>query len=220
MCNLYSITKGPQAIRDFARATRDTTGNLPPIPGVFPDSSAPVVRNAEDGARELVMARWGMPSPQFALKGRKTDPGVTNLRNVASPHWRRWLGAESRCVVPFTSFAENDVLPDGSRTPVWFALDESRPLAFFAGVWTRWTSVRKVMEGETTNDLFAFLTTEPNAVVKPIHPKAMPVILTTQADVDLWMTAPPKEALALQRPPPDKALRIVARGRKADGLAE
>ena len=39
--------------------------------------------------------------------------------------------------------------------PVWFALDESRPLAFFAGIWTRWTSVRKVKEGETTNDLFA-----------------------------------------------------------------
>ena len=43
MCNLYSITKGPQAIRDFAHAMRDTTGNLPPIPGVFPDCSAPIV---------------------------------------------------------------------------------------------------------------------------------------------------------------------------------
>ncbi len=42
MCNLYSITKGPQAIREFARAVRDTTGNLPPIPGVFPDYSAPI----------------------------------------------------------------------------------------------------------------------------------------------------------------------------------
>ena len=101
------------------------------------------------------MARWGMPSPVFALKGRNSDPGVTNVRNVSSPHWRRWLGVESRCVVPFTNFAENEMLPDGSRPPVWFALDESRPLAFFAGIWTRWTSVRKVKEGETTNDLFA-----------------------------------------------------------------
>ena len=50
MCNLYSITKGPQAIRDFAHAMRDTTGNLPPIPGVFPDYSAPIVRNVEEGA--------------------------------------------------------------------------------------------------------------------------------------------------------------------------
>jgi hypothetical protein len=41
------------------------------------------------------------------------------------------------------------------------------PLAFFAGIWTRWTSVRKVKEGETTNDLYAFLTTEPNLEVAP-----------------------------------------------------
>jgi hypothetical protein len=115
---------------------RDLTGNLPTLPGVFPDYSAPIVRTAVDGVRELTMTRWGMPSPIFALKDRKSDPGVTNIRNVGSPHWRRWLGAESRCVVPFTSFAEHEVLPDGSRPPVWFALDEGRPLAFFAGFWT------------------------------------------------------------------------------------
>jgi putative SOS response-associated peptidase YedK len=59
MCSLYSVTKGPQAIRDLAHAMRERTGNLPPIPGVFPDYFAPIVRNAEDGLRELVMARWG-----------------------------------------------------------------------------------------------------------------------------------------------------------------
>ena len=69
-------------------------------------------------------------------------------------------------------------MPDGSRPSVWFALDESRPLAFFAGLWTRWKSVRKVKEGETTND--PFLTTEPNAIVAPIHAKAMPVILKSK----------------------------------------
>lgn len=220
MCNLYSITKGPQAIREAARAMRDTTGNLPPLPGVFPDYAAPIVRNAPDGVRELNMARWGMPSPAFALKGRNSDPGVTNVRNVASPHWRRWLGVESRCVVPFTSFSENESLPNGSHPPVWFALDDSRPLAFFAGIWTRWTSVRKIKEGETTNDLFAFLTTEPNAVVAPIHSKAMPVILTTSDEIEQWMTAPAKEALALQRPLPDELLRIVARGQKRDGFLD
>ncbi len=217
MCNLYSLTKGQQAIRELTRAMRDVTGNLPLFPGVFPDYAAPIVRNAPDGVRELPTARWGMPSPAFALKGRKSDPGVTNVRNVSSPHWRRWLGVESRCVVPFTSFSENEVLPNGSRPPVWFALDETRPLAVFAGIWTRWTSVRKVKEGETTNDIFAFLTTEPNAVVAPIHPKAMPVILTTADEIEIWLTAPAKEALALQRPLRDDALRIVARGQKQDG---
>lgn len=219
MCNLYSLTKGQKAILDAARAMNDRLGNLPPLPGIFPDYRAPIVRNAPEG-RELVMARWGMPSPALALKGRNSDPGVTNVRNVKSPHWRRWLGPDSRCLVPFTSFSENEVMPDGSRPPVWFAFDESRPLAFFAGIWTRWASVRKVKEGETTNDLFAFLTTEPNTVVGLIHPKAMPVILTTPEQLDLWLTAPAEEALSLQRPLPDDALRIVARGAKEDGAAE
>jgi putative SOS response-associated peptidase YedK len=208
MCNLYAVTKGQQAIRELSRAMHDKTGNLPPLPGIFPDYAAPIVRNTADG-RELTMARWGMPSPVFALKGRNSDPGVTNVRNVASPHWRRWLGVESRCVVPFTSFSENEVLPNGTRPPIWFALDESRPLAFFAGIWTRWTSVRKVREGETTNDIFAFLTTEPNKL-------AMPVILTTPEEIDVWINAPPPEALTLQRPLPDDGLVIVERGEKKD----
>jgi putative SOS response-associated peptidase YedK len=219
MCNLYSITKGPQAIRDFTRAMRGDVGNMPPLPGVFPDYFAPIVRNASDG-RELVMARWGMPSPLATLKGRKSDPGVTNIRNVSSPHWRRWLGLESRCVVPFSSFSENEVLPNGTRPPVWFAFDENRPLAFFAGLWTPWTSVRKVKEGPTTNDLFAFLTTEPNAEVAAIHPKAMPVILTSTAEVETWLAAPIGEALTLQRPLPDGALKIVARGDRTGDAGE
>jgi putative SOS response-associated peptidase YedK len=106
-------------------------------------------------------------------------------------------------------------LADGSKPPV-FALDETQPLACFARIWTRWTSVRKVKEGETTNDLFGFLTTEPNREVGAIHPKAMPVILTSRKEIDLWMTAPAEDALKLQRPLADSALMIVARGKKED----
>src|SRR3546814_11571930 len=93
MCNLYSVTKGQTAIAEFVRASRDLTGNLAPLPGVFPDYAAPVVRDGPEG-RELAMARWGMPSPAFALQGRKTGPGVTHVRHVKSPHWRRWPGPE------------------------------------------------------------------------------------------------------------------------------
>jgi putative SOS response-associated peptidase YedK len=74
-----------------------------------------------------------------------------------------------------------------------------------------------VREGETTNDIFAFLTTEPSAEVGAVHPKAMRVILRTSEEVDVWMSAPAEEALRLQRPMPDGALRIVARGVKKDG---
>ena len=76
-------------------------------------------------------------------------------------------------------------------------------------------------EGETTNDIFAFLTSEANKGVGAIHAKAMPVILTTREEIDIWMTAPLGDALKLQRPLPDDALMIVARGEKKDegGLA-
>ena len=86
-----------------------------------------------------------MPSPKFALEGKKADKGVTNIRNVKSPSWRCWLGVEHRCVVPATEFAEPAPKPDpetGRKDNHWFAIDEDRPLFFFAGIWTDWTSVR------------------------------------------------------------------------------
>jgi putative SOS response-associated peptidase YedK len=111
MCNLYyadlRIMPTDAAKPALMRAMHDRTGNPPPLPGIFPDYVAPIVRNTADG-RELTMAPWGMPSPVFALKGRNSDPGVTNVRNTASPHWRRWLAPKSHCVVPFTGFSENE----------------------------------------------------------------------------------------------------------------
>ncbi|MGH7042555.1 MAG: SOS response-associated peptidase [Acetobacteraceae bacterium] len=218
MCNLYSMTSNQDAIRNLFGVVIDNTGNMPSQPGVYPDYSAPIVRNSAAG-RELIMARWGMPTPPSFLVGKKSDGGVTNIRNPGSPHWRRWLNVESRCLVPWNSFAEPDNGTYGGKAPVWFAFDHTRPLACFAGLWTRWTSVRKVKEGETTNDIFGFLTTEPNAEVGAIHPKAMPVILRTKEEYDTWMSAPVAEALKLQRALPDGALRIVAHGVKQDGGA-
>jgi len=147
----------PRAIRRLFTALNSHVGNLPSMPGIFPDYPAPIVRDAA-GGREIVMARWGMPSSQRALmdatkkraeklqaKGKavdfkellrmEPDGGTTNIRNVSSAHWKRWLGPEHRCLVPFTSFSEYDTI-DGKKVPVWFALDESRPLIAFAGLWT------------------------------------------------------------------------------------
>ena len=62
MCNLYSITTNQAAIIALFRVINRYVGNLPPMPGVFPDYPAPGIRNTDTG-RELAMMRWGMPPP-------------------------------------------------------------------------------------------------------------------------------------------------------------
>ena len=109
MCNLYSITTNQAAISALFRVVNRYVGNLAPMPGVFPDYKAPIVRTGADG-RELATARWGMPSSAHALmeatkkraekleaKGKpvdfkellrmEPDGGTTNIRNVKSKHW-------------------------------------------------------------------------------------------------------------------------------------
>lgn len=149
------------------------------------------------------------------MAGKARDPGVTNIRSTASPHWRRWLCPEHRCVAPVTSFAEPFRRADGRSEQVWFAADETRPLMWFAGIWARRTSVRNVKLGAETVDAFAILTCAPNREVREVHSKAMPVILGL-GDIEQWLTAPANVAIKLQRPLPDGALREVARDEKED----
>ncbi len=224
MCNLYSQTKGQDAIRQLfdpvlaANETwKDSVGNLEAQSKIWPDMQAPIIRRSSDNGWELVRARWGMPTPEKFLIGKKTDRGVTNIRNTSSFHWQRWLTPEHRCLVPFTSFSEIDTSANATKnSPVWFTLTAEQPLAFFAGLWVEWSSVRKLKEGMITAELFGFLTCKPNAEVAPIHPKAMPVILTKPAEWRHWLTAPKLDALQLQRPLRDGLLQIVADGTKSD----
>jgi putative SOS response-associated peptidase YedK len=120
MCIVF-IRSPPTKISRLFRKVNRYVGNLAPMPGVFPDYPAPVIRNAGDD-REMVLMRWGMPPPP-----KFGGPPVTNIRNKSSPHWRDWLKPESRCLVPFNSFAEYAPEPNPEtkkKDVVWFALND------------------------------------------------------------------------------------------------
>jgi putative SOS response-associated peptidase YedK len=215
MCNLYSHRKSQAELRALFPDLKDSAGNLEPQPDIFPDGVAPVIRKTIDGL-ELLKMRWGIPGPA-AFGGRP----ITNVRNTQSGFWKAMLQPTSRCLVPATSFCEYAENPDPKikrKIPTWFALSDERPLFFFAGIWTEWTGKRgtKADQVEGKHLLYSFLTTSANAIVKPIHPQAMPVMLTEPEEWKIWLSVSADEALELQRPLPDDMLKIVARGEKQD----
>jgi hypothetical protein len=170
----------PTASHAELRSMRASLATGTPLPPAFP-------ARWFDG---LVMMRWGMPPPP-----RAGGFPVTNIRNTTSPHWRGWLKPESRCLVPANSFAEYAPEPNPEtkkKDVVWFALNDDRPLFTFAGIWTEFKGDRGTKSKPIPGPhlIYGFLTTTPNAVVEPIHPKAMPVILTTPEECGMWMRTP------------------------------
>jgi len=175
---------------------------------VFPKSFGPVLKLGESGKLEWAKMRWGLPGPpQFG------GAPVTNIRNIKSAHWRGVLGVSHRCLVPFTAFSEyEDASPKGKKVIRWFAPPD-HGLLFFAGVWNTWTgdygSKKEPNVGDHT--LFSFLTTEPNDIVRPVHAKAMPVVLRPGAESKAWLQAPPDQIGDIQaRVLPTEALEIVS----------
>ncbi|HTR86220.1 MAG TPA: SOS response-associated peptidase family protein [Reyranella sp.] len=195
---------------------------------IYPKHRAPVLISVDGHLTHEWMA-WGMPGPSFPGKdGKPVRPSfLTNVRNTTSGHWKPWLaGAEvvvgrdknhgGRCLVPASAFAEPDRRTSKPVQNRWFGRADGLPW-FFAGIWREWTGDHGTTKVPNVGKhrLFAFLTTEPNGVVKPVHEKAMPVMLRSAEDVKRWLLGTAADALELQKPAPDDAIIVVERKKEA-----
>lgn len=189
MCNRYRLRGKEIDIAHAMGVPIEEEVDLPPDE-LFPRRPALVVR-AVAGVRAAAVMTWGFPPPAGA-KGP-----VTNVRNLASPFWRASLAEPARrCLIPASEFCEWEG-EAGAKVARWFAVP-SQPVFAFAGVW-------RPVEGAA--GAFAMLTCEPNALVAPVHPKAMPVILHPE-DHDRWLMAPLAEATALAAPFPSQLMAM------------
>ncbi|MCC2976384.1 SOS response-associated peptidase [Sphingomonas sp. PL-96] len=178
MCNRFRMTarQAELAARYGVEPPYPSDITIPP-PELFPKRAACVVRpHSIDGGRSLDAMAWGFPRSVMGARGQPVETQVTNVRNLDSPFWRTALSRPlQRCLVPVTSFSEYGPGPKGARPLFWFDVP-SRPIFSFAGIWRQ-------VKGRA---MFAFLTTEPNSIVAPVHPKAMPLILHEE-DEERWL---------------------------------
>ncbi len=216
MCNLYSSLKGPDAIRQVVPfLKRGLAADRPLFTSIFPNQMGPVVTRDASGVRGLELMRWGFPQPPRITGGRP----VTTVRNTAGAYWRGLV--QDRIALPGACHGVLRV-PGRPQGPdlVRAAGDRGRhrPLFFFAGITRTWAGTRDTKDEpvEGTHRPYSFLTTEPNAIVKPVHSKDMPVILTEPAELELWLEGAPEEALKLQRPAEEGILTIVSTGPRDD----
>ena len=154
-----------------------------PRDAIFPGNQAPVVRKAADGERELAVLNWGF----VLLQKDKAPKRVTNIRDdkAQTKFWKPSF-EQRRCLVPASSYCE----PKGEKPATWhwFSIngDDTRPVFAFPGVWTRYRGPLKKDGDSVEQEVFAFMTTEPNALTASINHERMPVLLTDPADFETW----------------------------------
>ena len=153
--------------------------DLGPRYNIAPTQDIAAIRVAEQGARELVMLRWGLVP--FWAKDPSIGNRMINARaeTVAEKPSYRNAYKHRRCIVLADGFYEWQKQADG-KTPFFISLASGEPFAL-AGLWENWTDKETGESLQTTT----LITTDANDFMAPLHHR-MPVILEAQSATD-WL---------------------------------
>jgi putative SOS response-associated peptidase YedK len=217
MCNLYSMTRNREAILRLFRVCHNRTAAYEPRDAIFPSYQAPVVRKAPDGERELAVLNWGF----VLLQKDRAPKRVTNIRDdkAQTKFWKPSF-EQRRCLVPASSYCEPKARSLQRGTGFSINGDDARPVFAFPGVWTRYKGPLKKNGDTVEQEVFAFMTTEPNALTASINHERMPVLLTDPTDFETWLTGSTEEAFKLARSYAADQMRIVQSGSERKDLLQ
>ena len=156
-----------------------TGRNMPVRHNLRPTEPAYIVARRGDGLVKTLSARWWCQwdgSHKFEAKFPTFNARVETMHEKKL--WPDLLRKGQRCLLPVDSFYE---WPVKGQPPVEIFVAGREPYAL-AGLWSRY------FEGDQTRYSFTVFTTDANEFMRPIHEKAMPVILTDRAEQRLWLT--------------------------------
>ncbi len=130
-----------------------------------------------EAEKEFAHLRWGLVP--FWAEESSIGSRMINARSETAPEKPSFRNAfkKRRLLIPASGFYEWKKEQDGKQ-PYYVCREDGNPFAF-AGLWERWDKGDKPLETCT------ILTTEPNALLAPIHNR-MPVILSP-ASFDHWL---------------------------------
>ena len=203
MCGRFARRSTQEILADWFGVPLEEMPWFEPTFNAAPQSIQPVLRlNRDSGRREFALLKWGLV-PYWA-KDPKAGYSTINARSedvAAKPMFREPL-KRRRCLVPADAFYEWRRIDPKTKQPFAFALKSGGPWAF-AGLWETW----KPKDGAPL-ETFTILTTDPNAVMEPIHNR-MPAILAP-GDYSRWLDPgdPTRPPIDLLRPFPDDQMEM------------
>jgi putative SOS response-associated peptidase YedK len=178
MCGRFTLTVDPSDLQQQFGLKEPPPAELGPRFNIAPSQAVAVVANNRE--RTLELFQWGL-IPSWA-KDPKIGNKLINARAetlAEKPSFRTAL-KRRRCLVLADGFYEWRKEAGGTKTPMYVTMQDGRPFAF-AGLWEVW----QPPEGDLLKTC-TIITTEPNALMAPIHNR-MPAILPREA-YDRWLT--------------------------------